>query len=411
MTIRFGIQNIRDHNGTLGTVNKVLGITQVGGNPKLTWVDGSHLGSGGPGGTTHTTIEPFNISLSTKGTSSDDETGTYIHSSSFFANSIEYSSLKLYASEINVTTGDKIHIYISTLTESVEQQFKLYYEYTFSQTINPGDNVGYEINIDLPSSSFLYPLIIGNKYNLGIHKNINSSGGSKLHLVTHPHDQALNGLNYLYNYDSNGPYGIDITNIPDDTIKQEHFRFFWYRLSNTSSSSSQESFNISQSTLQDNDSTQFYTYSSFIAEKDNYTKIKLYLNQKSYIHSNDNKIHVRIIDNTTAQTEYMSGSVGITQDNVDNIITINLTQTLGSPAITRGNKYLLGIYKEIPTPYDDSYNPAIGAKVRLYTYPSTNPLNGLFKLTEPNDPYTNVPITTGTGGNYSNVKLYWYKLE
>lgn len=404
-----GIQNIRDHNGALGTVNKVLGITQVDGNPKLTWVEGSGLGSGGPGGTTHTTIEPFNISLSTRGTSSDDDTGTYIHSSSFFANSIEYSSLKLYASEINVINGDIIHIYISTLTESVEQQLKLYYEYKFSQTINPGDNVGYEINIDLPSSSFLYPLIIGNKYNLGIHKKINSPGG-KLYLVTNPHDQAFNGLNELYHYDSNVPFGIGnrVTD-SDSTIRENNYRFFWYRLSNTSSSSSQESFNISQSTLQDNDSTQFYTYSSFIAEKDNYTKIKLYLNQNSNINSNDNKIHVRIIDNTTTnQVEYMTGSAQISSTDIDNIITINLTQTLGSSAITRGNKYLLGINKEITNAYDKDSNP-LGTKVRLYTHPIKNPLNGLFKLTDTS--YSDIAIATGTDGNSSNVKLYWYKLE
>ena len=106
----------------------------------------------------------------------------------------------------------------------------------------------------------------------------------------------------------------------------------------------------------------------------------------------------------------MTGSTEISSTDIDSIITINLTQTSGSPAITRDNKYLLGIYKEITNAYDKDSNPQ-GTKVRLYTHPIKNPLNGLFKLTHYNSPYANVPIITDTGGNSSNVKLYWYKLE
>lgn len=167
---------------------------------------------------------------------------------------------------------------------------------------------------------------------------------------------------------------------------------------NGSISTSVEPFNISLSTLNDNENFLYYTYSTFIAESTNYTKIKLYISNISQISPNtENKIYVRIIDSNNA--EYMTGNVTLTPSDIDTIIDINLSLTT---ELTVNNKYLLGIYKDVYNP-DNS-----GNKVRLYNHPIKNPFNGLFKLTEITSPYNHVDITND---NSQHVKFYWYKLE
>lgn len=389
-----GLKNIRDYTGNFGAENQILGTEYDTSSSqfKIKWIDGSGIGSGGSGGSTSTSVEPFNISLSTRGISSDDEIGTYIHSSVFFASDTTYSKLQLYASEINVTTSDSIDIYILELT-SGSINVKLHYNYAFTQAINQQD---YEIDITLPSFS----LSMNAKYSIGIHKNITTTGG-KLYLIKNSFDNPLNNFHKLHTYDSNLANGIG--NLTDNDTLGNNFIFFWYRLSNLTNGPSQEPFNVSLSTLDDIDSNTYYTYSSFIAENENYTKIKLYINSVSQIAIGTvNKIYVRIIDSTNV--EYMSGNVNITQSDVDTIININLTQT---SALTVNNKYLLGIYKQIQNPYDSSTNTN-GDKVRLYNNPYKNPLNGLFKLTNTDTSYSDVAITTN---NIKYVKFYWYKLE
>lgn len=387
-----GLKNIRDYTGNFGDENQILGTEYDASSSeyKIKWVDGSGIGSGGSGGPSNTSVEPFNMSLSTRGTSLDDETGTYIHSSVFIANYTTYSKLKLYASDINVTTNDSIDIYILELT-SGSIDVKLRYNYIFTQNVNQQD---YEIDITLPSFS----LSMNAKYNIGIHKNITTVGG-KLYLIKNSLDNPLNNFNKLYNYDLTSTN--DIGNLTDNQTQSDNFIFFWYRLSNLTNGPSQEPFTVSLSTLEDHDSNTYYAYSSFIAENENYTKIKLYINSESQIATGtSNKIHVRIIDSSNVL--YMSGDVNITQSDVNSIININLISQL---ALTVNNKYLLGIYKEIQSPYDSITNTT-GNKVRLYNNPYKNPFNGLFKLTDTS--YSNIAINNN---NTRYVKFYWYKLE
>ena len=252
----------------------------------------------------------------------------------------------------------------------------------------------YEIDITLPSFS----LSMNAKYYIRIHKNITTVGG-KLYLIKNSLDNPLNNFNKLYNYDLTSTN--DIGNLTDNQTQSDNFIFFWYRLSNLTNGPSQEPFTVSLSTLEDHDSNTYYAYSSFIAENENYTKIKLYINSESQIATGtSNKIHVRIIDSSNVL--YMSGDVNITQSDVNSIININLISQL---ALTVNNKYLLGIYKEIESPYDSITNTT-GNKVRLYNNPYKNPFNGLFKLT--NTSYSNIAINNN---NTRYVKFYWYKLE
>jgi len=201
--------------------------------------------------------------------------------------------------------------------------------------------------------------------------------------------------------DSSGNFGTENQVLGIEVIDSEA-KLKWINGSgNDPISTSVEPFNISLSTLNDNENSLYYTYSSLILENSNYTKIKLYISSESQISTNtENKIYVRIIDSNNI--EYMTGNVIVTQSDINTIININLTQTT---ELTVNNKYLLGIYKEVVN----------GDKIYLYNNPYKNPLNGFFKLTNYTSPYSNVTIYDSSDSNNIidntvHVKFYWYKL-